>query len=138
MINNIVLVGRLTKDIEVRYTEGNTAVGNFNIAVQRNYKNTNGDYETDFLNCVSFGKVGETMKEYCHKGDLIAVKGRLQTRNYEDKEGNKRFVSEVVAEKVCFLSPKKNAQNNENIVQKEESDPFKEFGDEIADEDLPF
>lgn len=138
MINSIVLTGRLVKDIELRYNNNNNAIGTFSIAVQRQFKNTNGEYETDFINCVVFGKQAESMKEYTSKGDLIGVRGNLQTRTYEDKEGNKKYATEVICGQVSFLSTnkKENIPKKEEVV--EESDPFKEFGDEISDEDLPF
>lgn len=138
MINSIVLTGRLVKDIELRYNNNNNAIGTFSIAVQRQFKNTNGEYETDFINCVIFGKQAESMKEYTSKGDLIGVRGNLQTRTYEDKEGNKKYATEVICGQVAFLSTnkKENTPKKEEVV--EESDPFKEFGDEISDEDLPF
>lgn len=137
MINSIILTGRLTRNIELRYNNSNNAIGTFSLAVQRQFKNTNGEYETDFINCVVFGKSAESMKEYTSKGDLIGVRGNLQTRTYEDKEGNKKYVTEVVCGQVAFLS----TSNKENIKKeeiKEEPDPFKEFGEEISDEDLPF
>lgn len=138
MMNNVVLVGRIVKDVETRYTEQNKAISNFTLAINRTYKNSEGNYETDFINCVAFGKAGETLKEYTNKGDMISVRGKIQTRNYEDKEGNKRYITEVIAEQIGFV-PTKNAQNSEKTVQNEkETDPFAEFADEISDEDLPF
>jgi single-strand DNA-binding protein len=135
MNNTILLVGRLTKDSELRYTESEKAVGNFNIAVNREYKNENGEYETDFFNCVAYGKVAETMQQYTHKGDLVGVKGRLQSRNYEDKEGKKHYVVEVIAERITFLQAKKEEKNEykDMSIKTEQQQQF-----EINPEDLPF
>lgn len=107
MTNTVLLIGRLTKDIEVRYNENEVGIGNFTIAVTRNYKNINGEYETDFINCVCFKHIVDTMKQYTKKGDLLGIKGRLQTRNYEDKKGIKHYVTEVIVEKISFLSSRK-------------------------------
>lgn len=142
-MNFTMLVGRLTKDSELRFTENEKKVGNFTLAINRDYKNTNGEYETDFINCVVFGEQAETLNKYTQKGDLIGVQGRLQTRNYEDKEGKKHYITEVLVNKVQFLSTK-NSQKNENNV--ESSDPYVEMGNkveanqqfEISDDMLPF
>jgi single-strand DNA-binding protein len=136
-MNITMLVGRLTKDSELRFTGNEKKVGNFTLAINRDYKNTNGEYETDFINCVVFGEQAETLNKYTQKGDLIGVQGRLQTRNYEDKEGKKHYITEVLVNKVQFLSTK-NSQKNENNV--ESSDPYVEMGNKVAfDEDsLPF
>lgn len=106
MINQLVVVGRLTKDPELRKTDNGKKVTNVTLAVPRSYKNMNGEYETDFIDCVLWSSVAETTTEYCKKGDLIGVKGRVQTRSFE-KDEQKKFVTEVVAEKVTFLSNKK-------------------------------
>lgn len=136
-MNFTMLVGRLTKDSELRFTENEKKVGNFTLAINRDYKNTNGEYETDFINCVVFGEQAETLNKYTQKGDLIGVQGRLQTRNYEDKEGKKHYITEVLVNKVQFLSTK-NPQKNENNV--ESSDPYVEMGNKVAfdDDSLPF
>lgn len=136
-MNITMLVGRLTKDSELRFTENEKKVGNFTLAINRDYKNTNGEYETDFINCVVFGEQAETLNKYTQKGDLIGVQGRLQTRNYEDKEGKKHYITEVLVNKVQFLSTK-NSQKNENNV--ESSDPYVEMKQKVEfDEDsLPF
>ena len=136
-MNITMLVGRLTKDSELRFTENEKKVGNFTLAINRDYKNINGEYETDFINCVVFGEQAETLNKYTQKGDLIGVQGRLQTRNYEDKEGKKHYITEVLVNKVQFLSTR-NSQKNENNV--ESSDPYVEMKQKVEfDEDsLPF
>lgn len=106
MLNQTVLVGRLVKTPEVTVTENEKKVSNITLAVPRTYKNENGEYDTDFVNCVLWGSIAENTAEYCQKGDLLGVKGRVQTRDYEDKDGNKKYVTEIVAEKVTFLSSK--------------------------------
>ena len=106
MLNQLVVIGRLTKDPELRQTENGKNVTNITLAVPRSYKNSNGEYETDFIDCVLWSGVAESTSEYCKKGDLIGVKGRVQTRVYE-KDEIKKFATEVVAEKVTFLSSKK-------------------------------
>lgn len=108
MLNQLLIIGRLVKDPELRKTESGKNVTNITLAVPRSYKNINGEYDTDFVDCVLWNNVAESTTEYCHKGDLLGVKGRIQTRSYE-KEDGKKFVTEVVAEKVSFLSSNKKA-----------------------------
>lgn len=107
MLNQVVLVGRLTKDPEVVTTESGKKVSTITLAVQRTFKNSEGLYETDFINCVLWDAIAYNTQEYCHKGDIVGVKGRLQIRSYEDKENKTHQKLEVVAEKVTFLSSKK-------------------------------
>ncbi len=106
MLNQIVIVGRLVKDPELRETETGKKVTNITLAVPRSYKNVNGEYDTDFIDCTLWTGVAESTSEYCKKGDLLGVKGRVQTRVYE-KEEEKKYVTEVIAEKVTFLTSKK-------------------------------
>lgn len=109
MLNQTVIVGRLVKDPELNETENGNKVTNITLAVPRSFKNSDGEYETDFISCVLWKGIAENTAEYCKKGDLLGVKGRVQTRNYEDKEEQRHFVMEIVAEKVTFLSSKKEA-----------------------------
>ena len=97
MINNTVLVGRLTKDPELRYTASGTAVATFTLAVNRSFTNQNGEREADFINCVIWKKPAETMEKYAKKGTLIGIVGRIQSRNYENQQGQRVYVTEVVA-----------------------------------------
>jgi len=106
MLNQIVIVGRLVRDPELRETDNGKKVSNITLAVPRSYKNSNGEYETDFIDCVLWTGIAETTSEYCHKGDLLGIKGRIQTRTIEFDDESKKYVTEVVAEKVSFLSPK--------------------------------
>lgn len=110
MLNQIVIVGRLTRDPELRETEAGKKVTNITLAIPRSYKNVNGEYETDFVDCVLWTGIAENTTEYCKKGDILGVKGRVQTRSYEVGEDKKKYVTEVVAEKVTFLSPPRNAE----------------------------
>lgn len=111
LINNVVLVGRLTRDIDLRYTQGGTAVGNFSLAVDRNYTNANGERDTDFINCVVWRKAAETMANYTRKGSLIGIEGSIQTRNYENNQGQRVYVTEVLVNNFTFLEPKSVTQS---------------------------
>lgn len=107
MLNQSILVGRIVREPEVRETDNGTKVSHLTLAVQRSYKNVNGEYDTDFINCVLWKGIAESTCEYCQKGDLIGIKGRLQTRTIETEEIPKHNTVELVAEKVTFLSSKK-------------------------------
>ena len=141
-MNKIELTGRITKEIELRYTQSNKAVGNFSLAVNRKFKNQNGEYEADFINCIVFDKLAETIKEYVKKGDLIGVCGRLQVRNYTDKDGNKKYITEVVVEEIDFLQSKPNVKENvEKPKEDKFNNAFEEFGNDHEDDlnmELPF
>ena len=106
MLNQTVLVGRLVKDPELSETENGKKVSKITLAVPRSYKNINGEYDTDFIECVLWSGIAESTVEYCQKGDLIGVKGRIQT-NCVEKEDGRKYYTDVIAEKVTFLSTKK-------------------------------
>ena len=106
MLNQTVIVGRIVRDPELHETETGNKITNLTLAVPRSYKNVDGEYDTDFISCVVWRGVAENVVEYCHKGDLVGVKGHLQTRDIET-EDSKKQVMEVVAEKVTFLSTKR-------------------------------
>lgn len=108
MMNRVVLVGRLTKDPELRYTPAGLAVATFTLAVNRAFTNQNGEREADFIQCVVWRKPAENAANFLKKGSMAGVDGRIQTRNYEDNDGKRVFVTEVVAETVQFLEPKNN------------------------------
>ncbi len=110
MLNQVVLVGRLTEDPIVSEHDNNKRRTAINIAVQRAYKNSDGLYETDFIRCILWNCIATSTCEYCHKGDLVGIKGRLQNSEYV-KDGNKKIITEVIAEKVTFLSNKKIEKN---------------------------
>lgn len=105
MMNNVILIGRLTKDVEIKEV-GENKVANFTLAVQRTYKNSDGEYEADFINCVAWNGVADNMSEFLKKGDLVGVKGSLITSTYE-KDEVKHYKTEVRADKITFLTPKK-------------------------------
>ena len=106
MLNNISLVGRLTKDVELRYTPSNVAVATFTLAVNRTFKNENGDREADFINCVMWRQQAENLANWAKKGALIGITGRIQTRSYDNQQGQRVYVTEVVAEQFQLLESK--------------------------------
>lgn len=152
MINNVVLVGRLTKDVDLRYTSGGTAVGTFTLAVNRNFTGQDGKREADFIQCVIWRKPAETLTNYAKKGTLIGITGRIQTRNYENQQGQRVYVTEVVADNFQLLESRSAAENRQ--ASSSQSTPANEppmpnfsrdqapfLNDsslEISDDDLPF
>lgn len=149
MINRIILVGRLTKDPEYRQTPNGIDVANFTLAVSRNFKSKNGEQQADFINVVVFRNQAQNVNNYLSKGSLAGVDGRIQSRSYENKEGQRVFVTEVVADSVQFLEPKNNNQQNSQPQQQRGQAPAgnNPFGNgmqnangpiEISDDDLPF
>ena len=164
-MNKVILIGRLTKDPELRYTGSNRAVTQITVAVNRTFTNQNGEREADFINVVIWDKQAENVAKYLTKGRLVAVEGRIQTRNYDNEEGKKVYVTEVVALSVQFLESKgsnTNVNNSsnpfDNMVDTPNTyapidepskqnetvdvskDPFESFGQSIdlSDDDLPF
>ena len=153
-MNKVLLVGRLVKDLELRVTPSGMAVTRYTLAVSQNYVDKNGERKADFINCITWGRQAENLSKYCKKGSLISVEGRITNRSYDAQDGTKKYVTEVVAENITFLSS--NQQNNsssKNVTQTptqqstqtldeiaKEDDPFKEFANEIVltDADLPF
>ena len=157
-MNKAILIGRLTKDPELRTTPTGRNVCQFSVAVSRNFTNANGEREADFINCVVWDKQAENLVKYQKKGNQIAVEGRIQTRNYDDKDGKKVYVTEILASNISFLDSKgtgatgntsfnnlpeppmvDTSSNNMETVSVEK-DPFEALGDsiEISDNDLPF
>ena len=114
MLNQVVIAGRLTGDPVVEEVEGGKKVSSITVAVPRSYKNVDGTYDTDFIRCTLWGGIAENTGEYCKKGDIVGVKGRIQTSSYETEDGNKKYAMEVVAEKISFLSSKKVGEENGN------------------------
>lgn len=106
MINNVVLIGRLTRDPELRYTSSNVAVATFNLAVNRNFKGANGEREADFINCIMWRKQAENFANWVRKGVLVGITGRIQTRSYENQHGQRVYVTEVAAESFQTLEKK--------------------------------
>ena len=138
-MNRVVIIGRLTRDVDLRYTGNGVAVANFTLAVNRPFKNQQGENEADFINCVTWRKQAENLANYMKKGSQVGVDGRLQTRTYEDQDGKTVFVTEVVADSVQFLESKK--QQSGNTGQSNQSDnPFGDSAEsiDISGDDLPF
>lgn len=139
-MNKVCLIGRITKDPEIRYTANNVAVATFSLAINRTYKNANGGYDADFINCIAFRNTADLLGKYVHKGDQLGIEGHIQTRNYDDKDGKKVYVTEIVVDSLDFTGNKKEQTNEPKQVEQPVTDPYKDFGEaiEISDEDLPF
>ncbi|AMY05085.1 single-stranded DNA-binding protein [Staphylococcus condimenti] len=143
MINRTILVGRLTRDPEFRTTPSGVSVATFTLAVNRTFKNAQGEREADFINCVVFRKQAENVDKYVSKGSQVGVDGRLQSRSYENKEGNRVYVTEVVCDNVQFLetkgTQKQNGQQPKQSLSSQEN-PFANANGpiDISDDDLPF
>ena len=152
MINRVVLTGRLTRNPELKTTQNGLSVASFTLAVNRQFTDSQGKREADFINCVIWRKSAENLCKYTHKGSLIGIDGRLQTRSYDNNNGQKVFVTEVVVDSFSLLESKNENQtnnagntgngysNNSNVNAATESDPFADGGDsiDISDDDLPF
>ncbi len=163
-MNRVDLVGRLTRDPELRHTTSGRAVCQISLAINRNFTNQSGERETDFINVVVWDKQAENVSKYLAKGRMVSVEGRIQTRSYDDKDGKKVYVTEVVANSVQFLSTGSNSSTQSNSYENPfdfesepapmsemtssnpvetvsvEKDPFESFGESvsISDNDLPF
>src|SRR5574344_252495 len=141
-MNNVTLVGRITKDPELRTIANGTVTTNITVAVNRAFTNASGEREADFINCVVWRKQAENVCKFCSKGSLVGIQGRIQTRNYDGADGKKVYVTEVVADNVTFLGSKNSngvvntPDNNvsQNPVQTSDvtEDPFKDFGSEVV------
>ncbi|MGL9726677.1 single-stranded DNA-binding protein [Enterococcus sp. DIV0756] len=128
MINNVVLVGRLTKDPDLRYTANGTGVATFTLAVNRNFTNQSGNREADFINCVIWRKSAETLANYARKGTLLGVTGRIQTRNYENQQGQRVYVTEVVAENFQLLESRTASEQRQQNPSSGDGDNFQGGG----------
>lgn len=159
-MNKVILIGRLTRDPEMRTTASGMNVTRFSIAVNRTYQDQNGERGVDYINCVAWRKQAENIAKYCTKGTQVAVDGRIQTGSYDAQDGSKRYTTDIVCDNVTFLGSKGDNNggtynNNNNYNAPSDSfnepdtnmptsdiseDPFKDFGSEIAlsDDDLPF
>lgn len=152
MINRVVLTGRLTRNPELKTTQNGLSVASFTIAVNRQFTDSQGNRGADFINCVIWRKSAENLCKFTHKGSLIGIDGRLQTRSYDNNNGQKVFVTEVVVDTFSLLEPKNESQtnnagntsngysNSSNTNAATEPDPFASSGDSISisDDDLPF
>ncbi len=146
MINNVVLIGRLTKDVELKYTPANQAVAQFALAVNRTFKNANGERETDFINVVIWRQSAENFAKLAKKGALIGITGRIQTRNYENQQGQRVYVTEVIAENFQILESRNQQQGQRQAQpqqatqqQAKQPDPFSGGAPmDLNDDSLPF
>ncbi len=160
-MNKVILTGRLTREPESRMSQSNVEVSRFSLACQCDFVNRNGERETEFINCVAFGKLAGTINRYCHKGTMISITGRIRNSSYDAQDGTKRYTTDVVAEQMEFLSSKNNnggssnyeasqpvdnsmaysPEPNNNIETTDiTEDPYKDFGEEVtlSSDDLPF
>lgn len=158
-MNKVVLVGRITKDPELKYTPNNIPVVQFTIAVNRTYQNKSGERQADFINCVVWRQQAENFAKYMRKGSLIGIDGQIQTRSYDDANGVRRFVTEVLCEMIHFLEPKSSTRssggfgdysemnqfNNESPMPRQSApeqhkNPFEDLTSDfdISNDDLPF
>ncbi|NHI68979.1 single-stranded DNA-binding protein [Lactococcus garvieae] len=138
MINNVVLVGRVVRDPELRYTPQNTAVATFTLAVNRRFKNAQGERETDFINCVIWRQPAENLANWAKKGTLVGITGSIQVRNYENKEGQRVYVTEVLADNFQMLESSSNKTEKGKTKSQQDKDPFAGSPMEVSDDDLPF
>lgn len=136
MINRVILVGRLTKDPELRKTNNGTAVASFTIAVDDRTKDANGERTTSFIPCAVWNQAAENVSKYCHKGSLVGVDGRLNQRTYDSKDGKKVSVIEVIADSVQFLETKKQEQPTTQTVETNQAAVNNVAN--VSDDDLPF
>ena len=125
-INRVVLIGRLTANPELRFTTSNNAVTTFSIAVDRNFKNEDGNKEADFINIVAWNKKAELIHQYLKKGDRVGIGGRLQVRKYQNDRGENRYVTEIVADEVEFLNSKKSGLDEKSPVKSEDNRTLEE------------
>ena len=116
-MNKVILIGRLTRNPELRYTGNNTPVATFSLAVNRQFTNQNGEREADFINCVVWRKLAETVKNYLFQGSQVAVEGRIQTRKYQNDKGENKYITEILVENVEFLESK--SKRKENVVNEQ-------------------
>lgn len=149
MINRTVLIGRLTKDPDLRSTGSGISVATFTLAVNRQFTNNQGEREADFINCVIWRKGAEILSQYTHKGSLVGVEGRLQTRSYQKDDGQRVYVTELVVDNFSFLESKSQNKSesqtepefdSSTVPNKTADDPFSDNGStiNISDDDLPF
>ena len=149
-MNRVMLIGRLTAKPELRYTNSNVPFVRFSLAVNRTFSNAQGQRETDFINIVVWRKQAENVSRYLYKGSLVSVEGRIQTGNYDDKDGNRRYTTDVVADSVQFLESKSQSQARshdepapeptpydyqDSDTMNAENDPFADFGDNVSIDD---
>lgn len=139
-MNKFIGLGRLTKDPELRSTQSGLKITSFTLAINRNFKNKYGNYDADFLNCQAFKNTAEFIEKYFKKGSMMAITARAQTRNYDDNDGKKRFVTEFIVEEVYFAGSNEKKNETSIEVQQNYTSDYDTAGSEVtlSDEDLPF
>ena len=149
MLNKVILIGRTTRDVDFRRTSSGTPVATFTLALDNRFVLKDGKPTTDFINCVAWNRTAETMDKYVKKGSLISVEGRIQTRNYENKDGNRVYVTEVVCENMRMLETKGSSNNGTYLDEYEPASEYTNNNDtgsnsssdiefNISEDDLPF
>lgn len=143
-MNKVILMGRLTKDIEMRQTPNGVSLARFSIAVTRRFKNSNGEYDADFINCIAWRKTGEFIARYFQKGSMIAVVGSIQTRSWDGNDGKKQYATEVIVDEAYFTGSKSESSTggNTDLSDSGLDDLNSQYGEDFAtigdEEDLPF
>ena len=143
-MNKVILMGRLTKDIEMRQTPNGVSLARFSIAVTRRFKNSNGEYDADFINCIAWRKTGEFISRYFQKGSMIAVVGSIQTRSWDGNDGKKQYATEVIVDEAYFTGSKSESSTggNTDLSDSGLDDLNSQYGEDFAtigdEEDLPF
>lgn len=138
-MNNWTGIGRTTKEIELKYSQSGTAIASFTLAVNRQFKNQNGEREADFIRCIAFGKTGETLAQYVKKGQQLGIEGRIQTGSYENQQGQRVYTTDVVVNQFTFISEQKQrADTYNNQVQQQPNLQNQGQQIDIDDQNLPF
>jgi single-strand DNA-binding protein len=143
-LNKVILMGRLTKDVEMRQTPNGVSLARFSIAVTRRFKNSNGEYDADFINCVAWRQTGEFIARYFQKGSMIAIVGSIQTRSWDGNDGKKQYATEVIVDEAYFTGSKSESSTGGNTDLSDSSldDLNSQYGEDFAtigdEEDLPF
>jgi single-strand DNA-binding protein len=139
-LNRVTIIGRLTRDPELKYIQSGSAVANFSIATNRNYTTNSGEKkeEVSYFDCIAWGKMGEILTEYCHKGSRIAVEGRLQQRRWEDKENNKKSKIEIVSDNIQFLDSKASSDKAVGGASAEAPQQAGTNENPFSDDNIPF
>ena len=137
-MNKVIIIGRFTRDPEIKYTTGEnaTATARFSLAVNRRFKNKEGNYDADFINCVAFGKTAEFIEKYFTKGMAIGITGRIQTGSYTNKEGQKVYTTDVVVEETEFVESKN--KGTDDNVPNNNANSNGDFEETISDDEMPF
>lgn len=137
-MNKFLGIGRITKDIELRHTSSNIPVAQFTLAINRKFKDENGENQADFINCVAWRKLAENISEYCGKGSHVAVLGTIQVRQYDDSKGESRWATEIVCDEVEFLTPRESEPKRQPQKAQTPDEIYQASKDLAAEDDLPF